>query len=81
MMTFREFLAMQEGVLLPDRRPRKGLSSINPFPTTNAHRKRLHAKPVKPLKLFPPTVRSVAEIVPNKLIPKLGPHKPRPPLG
>jgi hypothetical protein len=35
-------------------------------------------------KLFPPTVRAVKEIVPNKLIPRLKPMtplKPRPPLG
>src|SRR5262245_2340342 len=56
--TFREFVAMQEGLLAPDRPPAKGLSRINPFPTTNAHRRRL--KPNS----FPPTVRPVAEVVP-----------------
>lgn len=84
MMSFREFLEIEEGLLLPSRPPRKGLTRINPFPTTNAHRKRLHAQPMKPPKLFPPTVRKVKEIVPNKLIPKLKPLqplKPRPPLG
>ena len=71
MMSFKEFVAMKEGFLLPDRPPAKGLSRINPFPTTAARRKRLHAKPVKP---FAPTVRKVAEIVPQKLIPKLKPQ-------
>lgn len=71
MMTLKEFMAMQEGVFLPDRPIRKGLSKLNPLPTTNAHRKRLHAKPGKPSQPFAPTVRRVAEIVPNKLIPKL----------
>ena len=70
-MSFKEFLAVQEGLLLPDRPPAKGLSRINPFPTSHAHRQRLHAKPVKPPKPFAPTVRRVAEIVPQKLIPKL----------
>ena len=67
MMTFREFVAMQEGLLAPDRPPAKGLSRINAFPTTNAHRRRI--KPTS----FPPTVRSVAEVVPPHLIPKVAP--------
>jgi hypothetical protein len=71
MMTFREFLAMREGQLIPSRPPRKGLTRINPFPTTTAHRLRLHPTKVQPPKPFGPTVRKVAEIVPNKLIPKL----------
>ena len=67
MLTFRAFVAMQEGLLAPDRPPAKGLPRINPFPTTNAHRRRL--KPNS----FPPTVRPVAEVVPPHLIPKLAP--------
>jgi hypothetical protein len=66
-MTFREFVAMKEGVLAPDRPPAMGLSRINPFPTTNAHRVRIKPNP------FPATVRPVAEIVPQSLIPKLAP--------
>src|SRR5262245_56348290 len=66
-MTFREFVAMQEGLLAPDRPPAKGLPRLNPFPTTNAHRRR-----IKP-NSFPPTVRPVAEVVPPHLIPKLAP--------
>jgi hypothetical protein len=66
-MTFREFVAMQEGLLAPDRPPAKGLPRLNAFPTTNAHRRRL--KPTS----FPPTVRPVAEVVPPHLIPKLAP--------
>ncbi len=41
------------------------MSRINQFPTTNAHRRRL-----KP-NLFPPTDRTVAEIVPQKAIRQL----------
>jgi hypothetical protein len=44
---------------------------INTTPGTDAQRKRLHPKKVKPPKPFAPTVRRVAEIVPNKLLPKL----------
>jgi hypothetical protein len=65
-LTFRAFVAMQEGLLAPDRPPAKGLSRISP-PTTNAHRRRI--KPDS----FPPTVRRVAEVVPPHLIPKLAP--------
>jgi hypothetical protein len=84
-MKFSEWLARpDEGLLLPDRPPLKGMSKINTTPGTDAQRKRLHPKKVKPSKLFPPTVRAVKEIVPNKLIPRLKamtPLKPRPPLG
>lgn len=45
------------------------LASIRPV--HRLERKRLHPTKVKPPKLFPPTVRKVKEIVPNKLIPKL----------
>lgn len=83
-MKFSEWLARRdEGLLLPDRPPLKGMSRINTTPSTDAQRRRLHPKKVKPPKLFPPTVRAVKEIVPNKLIPKLKPTtplKPRPPL-
>jgi hypothetical protein len=65
MMTFSEFIAIREGLNLPDRPPAKGLSRINPFPTTNAHRRRMNPKPLRP------TVRGVAEIVPPSMIPKL----------
>jgi hypothetical protein len=49
-MSFKAFVAMKEGLLLPDRPPAMGLSRINPFPTTNAHRKRMKPCP------FPPTL-------------------------
>jgi hypothetical protein len=69
--TFKEWLARRdEGFLLPDRPPIKGMSKINTTPNTDAQRKRLHPKKVKPPKLFPPTVRAVKEIVHNKFIPK-----------
>jgi len=75
--TFSEWLARRdEGFLLPDRPPLKGMPRINTTLGTNAQRKRLHPKKVKPTTLFPPTVRAVREIVPNKLIPKLTPTRP-----
>lgn len=71
--TFKQYVEMREGVLLPDRPPAKGLSRINSFPTTNARRRRIIPKQARPMNLFPPTVRPVAEVVPQKLIPKLAP--------
>lgn len=62
-----------EGLLLPDRPPLKGMSRINPLPCTDAQRKRLHPKPVKKPKPFAPTIRKVAEIVPQKMIAKIKP--------
>jgi hypothetical protein len=79
-MTFKEYVAMREGLLAPSRPPAKGLPRINPFPTTDGHRRRLHVKPPKKPKPFAPTVQAVKEIVPNKLIPKLNPTPPRPPI-
>lgn len=79
--TFHEWLARRdEGLLLPDRLPAKGMIRINTFPTTDTHRKKLHPKPPKKPKPFAPTVRAVKEIVPNKLIPKSKPMLPRPQL-
>jgi len=70
--TFQEWLARRdEGLLLPDRPPLKGMIRVNTLPTTDAHRKRPHVKAVKKPKPFAPTVRKVKEIVPQKLIPKL----------
>lgn len=69
--TFKQYVEMREGVLLPDRSPAKGLSRINPFPTTNAHRRRLKPNPFRRPNPFPPAVRAVPEVVPQKLIPKL----------
>ena len=61
----------RECTLSPCPRPK-----ISSTPNTDAQRKRLHPKKVKPPKLFKPTVRAVKEIVPNKLIPKLKPMTP-----
>jgi hypothetical protein len=70
--TFSEWLAQRdEGYLLPNRPTRKGLSRINSLPTTDTHRKRLHVKPPKTPKPFAPTIRKVAEIVPQKAVAKL----------
>ena len=62
-----------EGFLLPDRPPHKGIPKINTTPMTDARRKRLHPKKVQPSKPFKPTVQMVKEIVPNKMIPKFKP--------
>jgi hypothetical protein len=71
-MTFTEWLARRdEGLLSPTRPPLKGMARINPFPTTDTHRKRLNPKPAKPPRPFAPTIRKVKEIVPQKLIAKL----------
>jgi hypothetical protein len=75
--TFSDWLARRdEGFLLPDRPPLKRMPRINTTPFTDAQRKRLHHKKVKPTTLFPPTVRAVREIVPKKFIPKLTPTQP-----
>jgi hypothetical protein len=74
-------LAASEGLMMPDKAAVVGMSRVNPLPTTNIHRKRLHAETVKPPKSFAPMVQKVAEIVPNKPISKLKPLQPRPPLG
>lgn len=72
--TFKDWLAQHdEGFLLPDRPPLKGMSRINTFPSTDAQRKALHVKPAKKPKPFAPTVRAVKEIVPQKVIPKVKP--------
>ncbi len=66
-------LRRDEGFLLPDHPPLKEMPKINSTLGTDAQRKRLHPKKVKPPNLFQPTVRAVKEIVPNKSIPKLKP--------
>jgi hypothetical protein len=79
MLMFSEWVARRdEGFLLPDRPPLKGRPKINSTLGTDTQRKRLPPKKVGPPKLFPPSVRAVKEIVPNKLIPKLKPLQPQP---
>lgn len=74
--TFSEWLAQRdEGFLLPDRPPLRGMPKINTTPFTDAQRKRFQPKPVKTIKPFAPTIQKVKEIVPNKIIPKLKPLK------
>ena len=68
---------MREAVLSPIRQPLKGMPRINALPTTDAHRKRLYPKKVKPPKLFAPTVQAVKKIVPDKFIQKLNPTPTR----
>lgn len=70
--TFTEWLARRdEGLLLPDRPPLKGMPRINAFPGTDAQRKALHVKPAKKPRPFAPTISKVKEIVPNKFVAKL----------
>jgi hypothetical protein len=73
-MKFSEWLARRdEGLFLPDRPPMKGMPRINSLPCTDEHRKKLHVKPAKKPKPFAPTIRKVAEIVPQKVVAKLAP--------
>ena len=75
-MKFSEWLAKRdEGLLLPDRPPLKGMPRINAFPGTDAQRKRLHVKPAKKPMPFAPTIRKVAEIVPQKMIRRIDSHQ------
>jgi hypothetical protein len=71
-LTFSEYVAMREGVLSPSRPLLKGMSRINPLPISGDRRKRLHPKPVKAVKPFTPTVRAVAEVVPQRFVLKIG---------
>lgn len=70
-LTFKQYIEIREGLLLADRPPATGLSRINPFPTTDAHRRRLKPMPVKASNPFKPTLRPIAQVVPNNLIPRL----------
>lgn len=67
--TFKEWLAQRdEGFLLADRPPLKGLPRLNTTPFTDAQRKRFQPKTVKTIRPFAPTIQKVKVIVPNKLI-------------
>jgi len=73
--TFKEWLAQRdEGFLLPDRPPLKGLPRINTTPFADAQRRRFQPKKLKTIKPFTPTIQKVKEIVPNKMIPKFKPR-------
>jgi hypothetical protein len=69
--TFAEYVAALEGVLSASRPPLKGMSKINVTAFTNARRKRMWARPKPATDPFAPTVRPVAQVVPQHLIPKL----------
>jgi hypothetical protein len=62
---FQEFVAWEEGLLLPDR-PIAGGVRINPFPITNARLKKSLRRPARrPVRAFPaskagPFVRTAA---------------------
>jgi hypothetical protein len=71
-MSFTEYVARRdEGLLLPKRPLAKGLPKINAFPATDSHRRRLKVRPVKPPNPFAPTVKGVADIVPQRLVARL----------
>ncbi len=50
MMTFDEWRALREGLWLADKNAMPGMSRISPFPTTQAHLKKIRGKPLKPAK-------------------------------
>lgn len=52
MRNFSDYVAMREGLWLPDRRT-TGVSRINPFPTTQAFRRRSAVKKFNPLRPVP----------------------------
>ena len=68
--SFREFLLMRERALPPFAVP---VPRINPLPTTQARLKRMATKPVKAPDPFAATIQPVAEVVPVKLVKKVGP--------
>jgi hypothetical protein len=71
--TFKEWLARRdEGFILPDRPPLKGMPKINTTPLTDAQRKWIQPKPVKKAKPFSRTIRKMKEFVPQKYLAKLG---------
>ena len=71
--TFSEYVQWKEGLLAPDKPRWVGMPRINTTGMTNQQRRNLMPKkPPKP-KPAAPTVRKVAEIVPQKTIPKLKP--------
>ncbi len=58
MMSFRHFVALREGLLLPDKPPRPGLPRINTTPFQNRRRTRtLRPRRVKIERT--PTVKSI----------------------
>ena len=50
MMTFSEWRALREGLWLADKNAMQGMSRLNPFPTTQAHLKKIRGKPIEPAK-------------------------------
>lgn len=77
---FHEWLAIREGLLLPDKPPAPGLSRLNVTPLTNDQRKRLVPKPVKAPNPFKPTVAKVGQMAkPAFMSPKIT-KVPRPRL-
>jgi len=65
-MSFREFVLMREKLAVPT-------TKISPFPATQARLKRMATKAVRAPDPFAPTVRPVAEVVPEKMVRKVRP--------
>lgn len=71
-MGFRDWLDMQdtatEGLMLPDKPRWVGMSRINPWPCTNAERRRLLGlgRKIKKPDPFGPTVRAVPKVEPPR---------------
>ena len=77
---FQEWLAVREGLWMPDKAAVPGLSRLNVTPMTNTQRKRLVSKPVKLPNPFKPTVAKVGVLPkPSFLTPKIT-KVPRPRL-
>ncbi|MFO0800492.1 MAG: hypothetical protein U0804_23745 [Gemmataceae bacterium] len=78
-MTFSEWFYADEGLLLPDKPRWVGMSRINPWPCTNAERRRLMPRKPKPPQPFAPTVSKVVSNPirpPVKPLPAVKPFKP-----
>ncbi len=69
--TFAEYVAAREGVLSASRPPLKGMAKINVTMFTNARRKRMRVRAKPAPDPFAPTIRPVAQVIPQHLIPKL----------
>lgn len=69
LLTFREYMELQEGVLLPNRPPATGLPRLNTTPAPNAHR--LRTRPVAPPQPVRRTAQPVTQVVPPNLVAKV----------
>lgn len=86
-MGFRDWLDRQditgEGLLLPDKPRWKGMSRLNPWPCTNAERRKLLGlgRRVKKPDPFALTIPAVRQVAPPPKLPAFRPPTPRLPGG